>query len=122
PERFGNYELYFSAFNSMFIPPNVAAQYNLRRGEHYGIVNIAIRDVEQDELGKAIIGVVSGHTMNMLTQQSRLEFSEVKEGGAIYYLADFKFADEELLKFVIDVKPYQSAKSETLRFDQTFYH
>ncbi|WP_299730693.1 DUF4426 domain-containing protein [uncultured Endozoicomonas sp.] len=121
PERFGNYEVYFSAFNSTFITPDVADQYNLRRGERYGIVNIAIRDVSEGELGKAVTGTIAGHSMNLLTQKKGLEFSEVKEGGAIYYLADFKFSDKELLKFVIDVKPQDSLKSETLRFEQTFY-
>ncbi|USE36544.1 DUF4426 domain-containing protein [Endozoicomonas sp. SCSIO W0465] len=122
PIQMGNYQVYFSAFNSTFVPPGIAEQYNLRRGGRYGIVNIAIRDVSSDELGTAVTGKVSGHTMNLLTQKSSLKFSEVKEGSAIYYLADFTFSDEELLKFAIDVKPQGSARSETLRFEQTFYH
>lgn len=122
PIQMGNYRIYFSAFNSTFIPPGIAEQYNLRRGDRYGIVNIAIRDVSSDELGTAVTGRVSGHTMNLLTQKNSLKFSEVKEGSAIYYLADFKFSDEELLKFAIDVKPQGSSRSETLRFEQIFYH
>ncbi len=121
PIQMGNYQVHFSAFNSTFVPPGVAELYNLRRGSRYGIVNIAIRDVSSDELGTAVTGMVSGHTMNLLTQKSSLKFSEVKEGSAIYYLADFKFSDEELLKFAIDVKPQGSSQSETLRFEQTFY-
>ncbi len=122
PIEMGNYRIYFSAFNSTFVPPGIAEQYSLRRGSRYGIVNIAIRDVSSDELGTAVTGRVSGHTMNLLTQKSSLKFSEVKEGSAIYYLADFKFSDEELLKFAIDVKPQGSSRSETLRFEQIFYH
>ncbi|MFK0570799.1 DUF4426 domain-containing protein [Endozoicomonas sp.] len=121
PVQLGNYQIYFSAFNSTFIPPGVAEQYNLRRGGRYGIVNIAIRDVTADDLGAAVTGELSGHTKNLLTQQTRLKFSEVKEGSAIYYLADFKFSDEELLKFAIDVKPQGSSRSKSLRFEQTFY-
>ncbi len=122
PVQLGNYQIYFSAFNSTFIPPGVAEQYSLRRGGRYGVVNIAIRDVVVDDLGKAVTGKISGHTMNLLTQKTRLKFSEVTEGSAIYYLADFKFSDEELLKFAIDVKPQGSSRSETLRFEQTFYN
>ena len=106
---------------SMFIPLVVAEKYNLRRNACYGIVNIAIRDVSTDDLGVAVGGMVSGYAMNLLAQRSSLKFSEVKEGNAIYYLADFKFSNEELLKFVVDVKPQRSSQSETLRFEQTFY-
>lgn len=121
PVQLGNHQIYFSAFNSTFIPPGIAEQYNLRRGDRYGIVNIAIRDVALDDLGKAATGKISGHTMNLLTQKTTLKFSEVTEGDAIYYLADFKFSDEELLRFAIDVKPQGASRSETLRFEQTFY-
>ena len=106
---------------SMFIPLVVAEKYNLRRNACYGIVNIAIHDVSTDDLGVAVGGMVSGYAMNLLAQRSSLKFSEVKEGNAIYYLADFKFSNEELLKFVVDVKPQRSSQSETLRFEQTFY-
>ncbi|WP_257266196.1 DUF4426 domain-containing protein [Endozoicomonas sp. ONNA2] len=122
PIQMGNYQIYFSAFNSTFVPPGIAGHYNLRRGDRYGIVNIAIRDVSSNELGTAVTGKVTGHTMNLLTQKNSLKFSEVKEGSAIYYLADFKFSDEELLKFAIDVKPQGSSQSETIRFEQVFYH
>ncbi len=121
PVQLGSYQIYFSAFNSTFIPPSVAEQYNLRRGGRYGIVNIAIQDVAAGDMGKAVTGRISGHTMNLLTQKTNLKFSEVTEGSAIYYLADFKFSDEELLKFAIDVTPQGSSRSETLRFEQTFY-
>ena len=121
PVQLGNYRIYFSAFNSTFIQPEVARQYNLRRGERYGIVNIAVRDVSRGEPGKAVTATVSGHVANLLTQKYNLAFFEINEGEAIYYLADFRFADEERLKFVINVKPQGSDRGETLRFTQTFY-
>ena len=121
PVQFGDYRIYFSAFNSTFIQPEVAKQYNLRRGGRYGIVNIAVRDVSQGEPGKAVTARVSGHITNLLTQRYNLAFFEINEGEAIYYLADFRFADEERLTFVVNVKPQGSDQEETLRFTQTFY-
>ena len=121
PVQLGNCQIYFSAFNSMFVPPDVAKQYNLRRGERYGIVNIAVRDVSAGEPGKANMAKVSGHTTNLLTQKYNLAFFEINEGDAIYYLADFRFANEERLEFVIHVKPQGSSQEKILRFTQTFY-
>ena len=121
PVQLGDYQIYFSAFNSTFIQPEVAKRYNLRRGERYGIINIAVRDVSQGEPGQAVMARVSGHITNLLTQKYNLTFFEINEGEATYYLADFRFADEERLKFVVNVKPQGSDQEETLRFTQTFY-
>ena len=121
PVQLGDYRIYFSAFNSTFIQPEVAKQYNLHRAERYGIINIAVRDVSQGEPGQAVTARVSGHVTNLLTQKYNLTFFEINEGEAIYYLADFRFADEERLKFVVNVKPQGSDQEETLRFSQTFY-
>ncbi len=121
PVQLGDYQIYFSAFNSTFIQPEVEKRYNLRRGGRYGIVNIAVRDVSQGEPGTAVMADVSGHITNLLTQKYSLAFFEINEGEAIYYLADFHFADEERLKFVVNVNPQGSKQEEVLRFSQIFY-
>ena len=119
--RVGQYQIHYSAFNSTFIPSTVAEQYKLRRGERYGVVNIAVRDLSTGLPGKASTANVSGYVKNLLSQKTGLKFSVVNEGDAIYYLADFTFSDGELLKFAIDVKPLGSSLSETLNFEQLFY-
>ncbi len=121
PVRFGDYEVHYSAFNSRFISPQMAEQYDLKRDENYGVVNIALRNIKDSETGKAVSGEIQGKHKNLMTQITRLDFKEVKEGDAIYYLADFKFSDEELLKFTVDIKPIGSQRTETVRFEQTFY-
>ena len=121
PTRFGDYEVHYSAFNSTFIPPEMAKQYNLKRDDNYGVVNIAVRNIKESETGKAVTGDIKGQHKNLMTQVKRLNFKEVKEGDAVYYLADFKFSDEELLKFTVDVTPAGSQRAETVKFEQTFY-
>lgn len=121
PARFGDYEVHYSAFSSTFIPPKIARAYDLKRGENYGVVNIAVRNIRESETGKAITGMVKGEHKNLMTQVKKLTFKEVREGDAIYYLADFRFSDEELLKFTIDVTPQGSNRAETVQFEQTFY-
>ena len=121
PARFGDYEVHYSAFNSTFVAPGIAERYRLQRGGNYGIVNIAIRNVKTSDSGRAITGKVRGSRQNLLSQSSGLEFQEVQESGAIYYLAGFRFSGEELLKFSIDVTPNGSARTETIQFEQKFY-
>ena len=121
PVRFGDYEVHYSAFNSTFITSEIAERYKLERNGKHGIVNVAIRNVKESSSGKAIIAQVKGSRQNLLSQRSGLEFKEVQETDAIYYLAGFRFSGEELLKFSIDVTPNGSAHTETIQFEQKFY-
>ena len=119
--RFGDYEVYFSAFNSTFIAPEITRVYQLERDPKHGLVNIAVRNVKDSEVGKAVTAQLDGQHKNLLQQSVSLKFQEVKEGPAIYYLAGFRFSNEELLEFSIDVKPEGSDTSYRVKFRQKFY-
>ena len=121
PKRFGDYEVHFSAFNSTFVSPEIAGAYKLQRGPRNGIVNIAVRNVKGSEAGKATKATVEGESVNLLSQSSRLKFREVREGDAIYYLAEFRFSNEEMLKFNIRLKPDGARTTETFEFRRQFY-
>ncbi|MDB2384331.1 DUF4426 domain-containing protein [Endozoicomonas sp.] len=121
PVRIGHYDVYYSTFNSRFLTPDVAAAYQLERNPRTGILNIAIRDVKKSELGKAVTGRLTGETSNLLSQTSGLSFHEIKEGNAIYYLASFRFTNEESLKLAIEVQPDQQPWTEKIAFRHTFF-
>ncbi len=121
PVRFGDYEVHYSAFNSRFVSPEVAERYKLERSGKHGMVNIAIRNVKESDSGKAVTGRVKGSRQNLLSQKSGMEFQEIQEIGAVYYLAGFRFSGDELLKFSVDVTPSGSARTETIQFEQKFY-
>lgn len=121
PMHFGDYEVYFSAFNSMFITPDIAKAYKLERSPKHGLVNIAVRNVKDSDLGKAVPARLNGQHKNFLQQFSSMDFQEIKEGEAIYYLAGFRFSNEEMLEFNIDVMPEGSDRQYTVKFRQKFY-
>ena len=125
PVLFGNYEVHYSAFNSTFLSPQIASAYKLERGSRYGIVNVSILDVEKKSLGKAVAGRIKGRVINLLSQSSGLDFNEVREGDAIYYLASFRFSDDDSLIFKLDVQPVIGGKSMVqsinVEFRQQFF-
>ncbi len=121
PAAFGNYEVYYTAFNSTFITPEIASTYDLKRSSRHGIINIAIRNIKDSSSGKAVTGRVNGKLMNLLSQQTGLEFKEVREGDAIYYLAGFRFSNEEMLRFNVEVLPEGKGRAKTVKFEQKFY-
>ena len=40
--EFGDYRVYYSAFNSSFVSPEVASAYDIVRGRDRGLINIAV--------------------------------------------------------------------------------
>ncbi|WP_252177972.1 DUF4426 domain-containing protein [Endozoicomonas sp. 4G] len=121
PARFGDYEVYYSAFPSTFLEPDMAKMYGFERGPKNGLVNIVVRNVRDSEEGTAVKASFDGKTSNLLGQQSALKFREIDEGDAVYYLAGFRFSNEETLKFTIKIRLEGSSQSHTIQFSQKFY-
>ena len=112
-------EVHYSAFNSTFLTPQVASSYKLKRSGYSAILNISLLD--RSQAGKpAISGKVTGSTRNLIGQIRDLTFREVKEGDAIYYLAEFTISNEENINFNIDIDAGNQGKG-TLKFTQKFY-
>lgn len=112
-EEFGDYKIFFSVFNSSFIPAEIAKAYNLVRGSNRALVNIAVLKNGKIRGGKA---AVSGNYKNLIQQTRELEFIEIKEQNATYYLAPLRFDNEEVLHFYIDVTPEGSEQSHSFSF------
>jgi|SaaInl5LU_22_DNA_1037371.scaffolds.fasta_scaffold22975_2 hypothetical protein len=118
---FGGYRVYYSVFNSSFITPEVAALYGLTRGSNRAIVNISlIRTSPQgDSLG--LPAQVSGSAQNLMQQSTSLDFREIDEGEATYYLASFLFDSEDPLHFNIEVNHDGTRVPYKLNFTRTLY-
>ncbi|CAM3871471.1 DUF4426 domain-containing protein [Vibrio aquimaris] len=112
-------EVHYSAFNSTFLTPQVASSYQLKRNGYSAILNISVLDTYQ--AGKpAITAKVKGQAKNLIGQIKPLEFTQVKEGSAIYYLAEFSISDQENLTFDIDINAGNKGTGR-LKFSQKFY-
>lgn len=120
PQRFGQYEVHYSAFNSSFLEPEVAEAYNIQRSKYQGLVNVSVLE-EQNGGTEPVTAVVTGHMTNLLGQQQELKFKQVREGNAIYYLTNFHFSDGDPLKFNISVQPDPNEPPHQVNFQQKFY-
>ncbi|MDN3608963.1 DUF4426 domain-containing protein [Vibrio ostreicida] len=112
-------EVHYSAFNSTFLTPQVARSYKLKRNGYSAVINISVLDNYQ--AGKPPTPAkISGSAKNLIGQTKNLEFREVKEGKAIYYLAEFPVSEKENLTFNIEVNAGNKGTG-TLKFTQKFY-
>lgn len=120
-KEFGDYVVHYNAFRSDTISPEVASQYGLTRANNHVLINIAVLKKVMDTTGKPTKSTVEGHASNLTGQLKQLEFKEITEGNAIYYLADTKISDGEFLKFDIKITPDGETRAVRLNFDKRFF-
>lgn len=119
--KFGDHTVHFNAFRSDTISPEVAKQHNLARANNRVLVNITVLKDLMGTTGQPVNAEVTGHASNLTGQLKALEFKEIKEGNAIYYLADVKISDGEFLKFDVKVVPSGEKHPMRLNFSKRFF-
>ncbi|WP_426358153.1 DUF4426 domain-containing protein [Pseudocolwellia sp. HL-MZ19] len=111
-------DVHYIAFGATFLTPKIAKAYDIERSRYNGVINIAVLD--NTVKGKPAKNVsISGKARNDLGQIKSLEFDEVTEGDAIYYLAQVTYSHEETYYFDITVNDGTGNKS--FKFKQKFY-
>lgn len=113
--RVGDWTVHYSALPSTFLTPEVARANRIERSRYNGILNIAVLDkngisqqVNLTGQGKTLIGTIR-----------KLEFQTIREGDAIYYIAEYPYRNEDNVLFTIDIQgPGQGGE---LSFRHTFY-
>ena len=118
---FGNYVIHYNAFRSDTLEPEVAKAYNLTRRNNRAILNIAVLKKVMNTTGTPTAATITGHASNLTGQLKKLEFREIKEGTAIYYLAETQFSDGEFLKFKLKVSIDGEEHAARLKFDKRFF-
>ena len=111
----GQYEIHYIVIPTTFLRPSVAADYDLPRGKNRALVNVSILDS-----GNPVKANVTGRSRNLLEQQQMLEFNEVDEGNAVYYLALITHADEENHRVELFVE-LPNGKTQEIKFLQKMY-
>lgn len=116
------YEVHYIAFNSTFLEPEVAKQYDLARSKALGIVNISVLKVNEDGGREAVGAIVNINAKNDIQQVQHLSMQQVIEGKAIYYIAQLQFREAEILTFDVSVFPQGVSDPFQLRFSHNFFN
>ncbi len=120
-KEFGDYVVHYNAFRSDTISAEIAKQYGLPRASNRILINIVLLKKVMNTTGKPAKAKVTGHASNLTGQLKQLEFKEITETNAIYYLAETKISDGEFLKFDIKIIPDGETKAARLKFDKRFF-
>jgi len=112
----GPWEVHYVVVDTTFLKPDVASSHGVTRGRDRAMMNISVLDSQ----GVPVAAQLSGTLINLLSQREPLAFREVREGDAIYYLAEFKHTDRDVLRFQVDIVP-PDGQPQQLKFQQKMY-
>ena len=115
----GNFDIHYVALGSTFITPSIAKTYGITRSSYTGLINISVLDTSA-EGNPAVPVEISGIANNLLDARVELSFKEIREGGAIYYIAEVPYRDDQEINFQIAIK-YGNKLNTQLKFKQKFY-
>ena len=116
-KNLGPLQVHYIAFPSTFIQPTIAKAYGLERSNYKGIINISV--LANKKGNPALNANLTGEARNLLGSKQTLEFKEVIDGDAIYYLAQVDYRNEEVYRFKININ--QGNTYQVLNFQQKFY-
>ena len=122
-KMFGPYELHYSVVNTTFLSPEFASAYGIIRGEKRAILNLSVREHLPEQAAghtEARAMMLKGKTWDLIHSQD-LEFQEVKEGPATYYIGEFKFINEEWRFFEVYFRPEGAEKTYTFELKHQLY-
>ncbi|SHI10005.1 DUF4426 domain-containing protein [Ferrimonas marina] len=117
----GKYAIHYVSFGSTFLTPEVAKAYGISRSRYTGLVNVSVIDTSiQGDTSHTVAVSISGNAKNLLGSNKSLDFKEVREGDAIYYIAEVGHRNEETYTFDIQLDNGSDLNTR-LQFQQKFY-
>jgi len=117
-QKLGSMNVHYIAIGSTLLTPSIAKTYGIERSRYNGLINISVlNNTLKGNPAQTVI--ISGNARNNIGQSKSLDFTEVKEGNAIYYLAQIHYSNEETFHFTIKLD--NGSGQKTLKFDQKFY-
>lgn len=117
-KKLGSMNVHYIAIGSTFLTPEIAKVYGITRSRYNGLINISVLDNTKTGNPAKTVSI-AGKAKNNLGQFKAVEFTEVKEGDAIYYLAQIKYSNEETIHFTLAIN--DGKEQQTLKFSQKFY-
>ena len=110
------HKVHYIIVPTISLKPEIAANYGIPRSRGRAMLNVSVLDPQ----GTAVPVSIAGTSANLMGQLQRLQFKEVKEGQAIYYLALVRHSDEEMHRLAIDIT-LPSGFGDTIRWEQQIY-
>jgi len=114
-KKMNDINVHYIALSSTFLTPEIAKAYGIERSRYKGLVNISVLDNTQEGKPSRTV-IINGKARNDVGQIKSLDFTEVVEGDAVYYLAQVSYTNEETIYFDINIT--DKGKQHNLKFSR----
>ena len=112
-EDFGAYRIHYSC-------SVVARSYGIVRSSGRGLINIAVQRTADGGTSAPVRAALQGTATSLAGQRTPLNFREIAEEGAVYYIAEFPISAPDTYRFRISVTPESATSTNVLKFSQDF--
>src|SRR5690554_605134 len=120
-QTFGDYTVHYSVFNSTFIKPDIAQTYGLIRARDRALINVSVTRTDGDITILGLPSQIRGQASNLLQQQQQLDFKEISDGQATYYIAALRHSHEETFNITLQIQSHPDQTPWLVRFPRTLY-
>lgn len=114
------YTFQYNAFDSLTLPPEMSQRYHFKRSKESAIVNITVIDNRSKIRYKGVKASISGKMQNLIGQHRKLEFKEIHEDQAYYYIAQVPIEHNDVVHIIIQAQPHDSEQSYEFKFVRQF--
>ncbi|CAA0106079.1 Uncharacterised protein [Zhongshania aliphaticivorans] len=115
---FGKDTVHYNVLNTTFLTPQVAKSYGIVRGDDKFLINVSVRR-QLDTSNIAVRANVKGSSSDLI-HRTPLEFKEIIEQDAIYYIAQFELDNDERQDFRLSVS-VDNRPSYDIQFNKMLY-
>lgn len=115
------YTIHHNALTTDTLTPSVAQAYNIQRSKNRGMLTVSVLKNQLGATGIPVKATIKVIATNLNSQLRNITLHEVNEGGAIYYIGDFRISNEETFDFQLEVTPEGSDKTYEAKLRQEFF-
>ncbi len=115
------YTIHHNAISSASLDPTIARQYSIQRSKYRGMLNISVIKEKPGTTGEPVRAVVLAKATNIRGQMITIPMRQVTEGEAVYYIGEFRIADQETLNFELQVQPQGTSRFYNAKLTQQFF-
>jgi hypothetical protein len=113
--------IHHNAIPSASLDPAIAKQYGIQRSKYRGMLNVSVIKTVPGAIGQATPAVVLAKATNIRGQMISIPMRKIEEGEAIYYIGEFRIADQETLNFELKVQPRGETRFYPAKLSQQFF-
>ncbi|MCU7891801.1 MAG: DUF4426 domain-containing protein [Candidatus Thiodiazotropha sp. (ex Ustalcina ferruginea)] len=115
------FTIHHNAIPSASLEPSIARQYGIQRSKYRGMLNVSIIKSVDGTIGEPSEAVVMAKANNIRGQLISIPMRKITEGPAVYYIGEFRIANQETLNFEIQVQPRGETRFYTAKLSQDFF-